>query len=147
MTEQELSREMSRRARAGMKRAEEKGGFCHAAPLGYANARDAGGLPVLVTDRKAAPLVRESFELVAGGMPVRRALAVMTAKGLRSRRGRPLGPSAFWGILRNPVYAERTKPSGSSAAAGPCPIVPSAVWELAQARLREKRRSPGRRLP
>lgn len=139
-----VKRDMSRLVKRGMRRLEERGGFAHMAPLGYRNARDREKGAVIEVDPKTAPLVREAFELAAAGKSIREILGIMTAKGLRSRRGRPLGPSALLGILTNPFYLGRIRSSGSSLPASHGPIAEPCLFEAAQAGLRNRRRSPGR---
>jgi hypothetical protein len=142
-----IRRDMSERVKRGMKRLEERGGFAHAAPLGYRNVRDREKGAMVEIDPDMAPFVRQAFELAAAGRPVREILRVMTAKGLRSRRGKPLGPSALRGILTNPFYLGRTKRGGSSAPAAHGPIVGRALWEAAQAGLRARCRNPRSPIP
>lgn len=73
------------------------------APVGYRNRRDADGRPYIEPDLVLAPLVAEAFRLRAEGMPIRKVLAELTPKGLTSRNGKPMGPSALLAVLRNPL--------------------------------------------
>ena len=78
-------------------------------PVGYRNAAYVHELPIVV-DEKLAPLVRKSFELAAGGTySLHGLLAAMTAKGLVSRTGKPMGVSSFWNLLTNPFYTGRIR--------------------------------------
>jgi hypothetical protein len=137
-----LRRDMSDRVKRGMRRLEERGGFAHVAPLGYRNQRDHERGAYVEIDPETAPLVRLAFELAASGKPVREVLTIMTAKGLRSRRDRPLGPSALLGILSNPFYLGMRRSSDSSAPAAHGPIVEPFLFEAVQSSLRARCRNP-----
>ncbi|MGV3615159.1 MAG: recombinase family protein [Fimbriimonas sp.] len=142
-----VRRDMSGLVKRGMRRLEERGGFAHMAPLGYRNVRDHEKGAMVVIDPGTEPLVRQAFELAAAGKPLREILCFMTVKGLRSRRGRTLGPSALLGILTNPFYLGRIRSSGSSAPGAHGPIVEPALWEAAQAGFRARCRNPRSPLP
>jgi hypothetical protein len=90
-----VKRAMRERARLGI--------YPSAAPLGYLNVR-VSGISVLKIDPIAGPLIRQAFILAEAGHSVRSILRILTAKGLRSRRGKKLTPSALWRILQNPLY-------------------------------------------
>lgn len=90
-------------ASRGMQLKAERGIYPSAAPLGYKNVR-INGESRLEIDPEVAPLIRHAFELHKSGRSVRKVLRTVTAKGLRSNRGKILTPSALWHILKNPVY-------------------------------------------
>lgn len=101
-----------RRVARGMREKAERGIMPGCAPLGYINAV-IGGERVIVPDPGTAPLVRKAFELATTGRySLRKLLSVMTSKGLVSRNGKPLGASALWTVLTNPVYAGRIRYNG-----------------------------------
>ena len=130
--------------RRGMRRKAERGGYPYCAPLGYRNRRDDLGQAYIEPDLDTAPFVREAFEMAAQGMSLQKILNAMTARGLRSRPGKRLGPSALLGVLTNEVYLGRTRLGGSSWRASHGPIVEPGVFEAVQAGLRARKRSPGR---
>lgn len=72
----------------------------HLAPLGYKNARDKDGRSIIVEDPKVYPLVQEARRLRAEGKSIRQICQVMEATGLRSQRGKKIGPSSMLKILR-----------------------------------------------
>ncbi len=94
----------SDRTRAGMRAALELGRWTFRAPLGYMNAPRAVGRS-LIPDPQRAPLVRRAFqELATGRFTKQDVLKTVTALGLVTRRGAPVPPQTFDGMLRNKVY-------------------------------------------
>jgi site-specific DNA recombinase len=92
---------------AGMRAAAERGRWPWGAPIGYVQVRAQRG-HTLMADPERAELVRHAFELYATGLYGKNAvLEMVTRKGLRTRRGRPLSPQTFFKTLTNPVYAGR----------------------------------------
>jgi site-specific DNA recombinase len=91
----------SEKAKADMLEALERGQWTHTPPLGYLAIHGA-----LRLDPARAPLVIEAFELFATGSYTKnQVLDRMNAKGLTTRRGRPLSAQTFGNMLRNPLYA------------------------------------------
>lgn len=110
------------------------------APVGYRNARDRGEATVEVDD-ELAPLVREAFRLaVEGDLSLRKMLEVLTAKGLVSRNGRPLGPSSLHAILTNPFYVGKLRYGGELIEGSHKPLVTGELFERAQEALAKRRR-------
>jgi DNA invertase Pin-like site-specific DNA recombinase len=107
------------------------------APLGYLNGRSPAGEKVVIPDPQRAPLVRAAFELMAAGETVSRALARVTALGLRSRYGHELRQQEFRGLLRNPFYLGRVRSLrwGIEAQGQHEPLVDEATWLRAQRRM------------
>jgi hypothetical protein len=68
------------------------------APLGYKKARKDGWL-ILVEDPATASLVREAKLLRELGCSIRHICRSMEARGLRSQRGKVIGPSSMQLIL------------------------------------------------
>ena len=93
-----LSERTTDRMQAGVK----AGRFLWGAPIGYLNVNK-----MIQPDPDRAPLVREAFELIASGRyPTTDAvLKVVTAMGLRTRRGNPVTKQTFARMLQNPLYA------------------------------------------
>jgi DNA invertase Pin-like site-specific DNA recombinase len=72
------------------------------APLGY---RDMGGGKRKEIDPLVGPLIHRAFELYATGRyTVDELRREMASRGLRNRRGSPLGLTSMWQLLRNPFY-------------------------------------------
>lgn len=73
-------------------------------------------------DNAIVPLVKEAFELAsAGTCSLRKLLAIMTTKGIRSRNRNVMGVSAVRNVLTDPIYCgcsrhtdQMTKKSGAS---------------------------------
>ena len=109
--EPEWHREFRRTAiRDGMRRKAEAGGTPGCAPVGYRNRRDEDGNAYVEIDPVQGPLVRVAFELMAtGDYSLRKLLAVMTERGLRSRNGRPMRVSGLWSVLNNSFYIGKTR--------------------------------------
>lgn len=95
------------RVRESMKLALRSGRWTHKAPLGYLNVSD-GGEKTLMLDPVRAPLVQKAFRLYATGLHQRNeVLQIVTAMGLQARKGEPLTPERFAGMLANPLYIAR----------------------------------------
>ena len=100
---------MGRLASAAMFEKVRHGDLPGCPPVGYRNARYVHEPPI-ITDPVLAPLVREAFELAATGRySLRKLLKAMTAKGLVSRNGKPMGVSAIRNMLGNPFYTGRIR--------------------------------------
>jgi len=67
-------------------------------------------------------------------------LEILTAKGLVSRNGRPLGASALHAILTNPFYAGKLRYGGELLDGSHEPLVSRQVYERAQEALAMRRR-------
>lgn len=72
-------------------------------PLGYGLAWTGRDQKVEV-DEGAAPYVREAFRMAASGVSPGEILAELTARGMRTVRGREMSPPALRKILRNLYY-------------------------------------------
>lgn len=97
----------SERTVAGMKAAAEQGRWTFPAPLGY-RIVSTNGSSRMEPDPDRAPLVRLAFELFATGRyEQQQVLKKVTAKGLRTRRGKKVPLQSFNAMLRKPIYAGR----------------------------------------
>jgi len=91
-----------KKIRAALAARRTKGEATGYPPVGYRIVRLPDGRKVVKEDPVMSPLVRETFDLYAtGNYSLRELLAVMTAKGLRSRTGRRMGVSALWYVLKS----------------------------------------------
>lgn len=97
-----FSDSLSERIRFRMKAGLEAGRHLHLASIGYLNVNKE-----LAVDPERAPLVRKSFELVASGnyTTTDAVLKIITAMGLKTRRGRVVTKQTWGRLLQNPIYA------------------------------------------
>src|SRR5206468_512371 len=81
-------------------------GWPFQAAIGYRKVRHHVVGPTLEQDPARAPMIRESFELVATGLyPPAEVLRRVTLHGLRTLKGHPLSSQSFSDMLRKPIYA------------------------------------------
>jgi hypothetical protein len=92
---------LSALGKEAMARKKASGERMHLAPLGYRNTRLAGRA-VMQPDLRTLPLVQEAKRLHAEGRSIRSICSIMVKKGLRSQRGKVIGPSSMLRILRSP---------------------------------------------
>jgi site-specific DNA recombinase len=125
------------RTRAGMRAALESGRWTFQAPLGYLSGQRGG--PSLVLDPVRGALIREAYsDYASGRFSKPELLQRLTARGLATRRGRPLSPQTFNALLRNPIYEGRIAVAawGISGRGDFEPLVPPAVFARVQTRLK-----------
>lgn len=92
------------RACESMRSLAADGYWVHAAPIGYALARDDRRRPMLQAHPVDGDVVRSAFRMVAEGQSLRRVLEHVTAAGLRTSRGGQLTNRMLHDVLRNRVY-------------------------------------------
>ena len=90
---------LSAKGKAAMREKHSNGETMHLAPLGWLNTRDDKGRSIIVPDPERYELVQEAKRLRAVGMSIRKICAVMDEKGLRSQRGKVIGPSSMLKLL------------------------------------------------
>ena len=97
-----FSDSLAERTRFRMQEGVKAGRFLWPAPVGYVNKNKN-----LYSDPARAPLVREAFEMMASGRyPTADAvLKIVTAMGLKTKKGRSLTKQTFSRMLTNPIYA------------------------------------------
>jgi site-specific DNA recombinase len=93
---------LSERVRYRMKAGLDAGRFLHYAPIGYVNVNKD-----LAVDPERAPFIRKAFEMLASGnyASTDSVLSLVTAMGLRTRKGNPLTKQSWGRLLQNPIYA------------------------------------------
>ena len=130
-----FSDQLSQRTRYRMREAVKAGRFPFPAPVGYVNKNKQ-----LYLDSERAPLVRETFELIASGRYVTTdaVLKVVTALGLRTKKGRPLSKQTFRRMLTNPIYAGWVVSGDLRARGTHEAIVSNELFDSVQARLKSK---------
>jgi site-specific DNA recombinase len=95
------------KVKESMRAALKRGQWCFQAPVGYLQVSEAGR-KTLLPDPRTAPMVREAFEMYATGLHHRNeVLERMNARGLRTRKGKPMSPQSFAALLVNPIYLGR----------------------------------------
>lgn len=99
MTDSDYYRLLSAMGKLAMERKRAQGETMHLAPLGYLNVHRHGH-SLTEIDPETWPLVEEAKSLRAQGRSIRVICRLMAAKGLRSKRGRIIGPSSMLKILR-----------------------------------------------
>lgn len=100
-----FSDSLSERIKYRMSAGVQQGRWLWVAPIGYLNAKAAGG-PELRIDPQRADLVRKAFELVASRTyTLEEVLRRINLLGLNTRHGRPLTKQTLSRLLRNQIYA------------------------------------------
>jgi hypothetical protein len=101
MTSPELSayfQLLSHKGHRAIKQKRAAGETMHLAPLGYRNVRKAGR-SVIEPDPTTIGLVSEARLLRHQGHSIRAICRIMASRGLRSSRGKRIGPSSMLKIL------------------------------------------------
>ena len=125
------------RTRAGMRAAQDRGRWTFQAPIGYLTGPSGG--PSLVADPTRAALIRLAFERFdTEACSKRELLDFISARGLKTRRGRTLSAQTLNSILRNPLYAGRivVPKFGAGVVRGDFePLLSDGLFDRVQARL------------
>lgn len=128
----------------------KRGGTPSKAPLGYRNVRetvDGREVRTVDLDPERAPLVKLAFDLYAtGGFSLNELVALLEAKGLRSRGNRRYSPrpihySTLYQLLSNPYYAGWVTYRGQTYKGRHEPLVSQTRFEEVQAVLKAHRLS------
>ena len=90
---------ISAMGKLAMAKKKAEGQTMHLAPLGYRNVRR-DGRSVTEPDPKAWVLVEEATALRRQGHSIREICRLMAEKGLNSKRGKAIGPSSMFKLLR-----------------------------------------------
>src|SRR3546814_13222552 len=88
-----------KRARMGMRQAQESGRHVITAPLGYRNAKESGGKGILVVDETRAFIIKKIFRDYISGVPHYIIHNIARTTGLTLN-----GNDAIVRVLRNYVY-------------------------------------------
>lgn len=89
---------ISAMGKEAIKRKKAQGETMHLAPLGWKNVRH-NGKSTMVIDEKTFLLVEEARAMRKQGTSVREICQIMSARGLRSKRGNSIGISSMHWIL------------------------------------------------
>ncbi len=135
MVNQFFSDSLSERTRQRMQGAVKAGRFPWPAPIGYRNVDKE-----LKLDSERAPLIREAFEMVSSGRyPTTEAvLKVITALGLRTRKGRPVSMQSFARLLSNEIYSGWVVSGNIRARGNHEAIISDELFSAVQAKLKSK---------
>lgn len=126
---------LSERTRYRMQEGVKAGRFLWPAPVGYVNKNKK-----LYPDPARAPLVREAFEMMASGRyPTADAvLKIVTAMGLKTKKGRPLTKQTFSRMLTNPIYAGWVVSGDLKVRGAHESLISDQLFDAVQARLKPK---------
>jgi hypothetical protein len=135
-------RNLRNEVRKGIHGRLKQGLYPFAAPIGYL---DMGGGKPKVVDPIRGPLIRQAFELYASGrFTIDSLLAELTARGLRTRGGRPLQRSRIANLLRDSFYTGLIElRTGDSYNGVHEALVPLELFRRVRARLEGRIRSRG----
>jgi site-specific DNA recombinase len=134
------ARDHSRRVSEGMFEKVRAGDLPGCPPVGYKNGRDNYGTKIVI-DKKLAPSVKKAFYLAAEGkLSLRKILKILTAKGLLSRNGKPIGVSGLWAILTNPFYTGRIRYQGGLVPGNHEPMISDEIFFQVAESLKQKKR-------
>jgi site-specific DNA recombinase len=136
----EEGKRRGREISAAMAMKVRRGGLPGQARLGYVNSRRYGESLVEV-DLNAAALVQRAFYMAEEpGASLRAILADVTKRGLRSRHGKPLGVSALWKVLTDPLYMGMILYKGELIRGAHQPLVTRECFRKVQENLAARRR-------
>lgn len=108
-------------------------------PLGYRKSHTDSGVCVEV-DQKTAPLIQEAFSLLTQSkFSLRKVLAELTNKGLRTLDGRVIPTSTFHRMMTNPFYCGQIAYAGELFTAKHQPIISKTLFRKVQTKLRQRR--------
>lgn len=87
------------RTRFGIHQAQKQGRYISRAPVGYKNAKDAAGHPIILIDEIRAPFIREMYDAFLGGQPIDAIKRMARKAGIKLS-----GNSTIQNLLKNPLY-------------------------------------------
>lgn len=93
------------RTKAGTKKARGNGCPTYPAPLGLVNHKIKGIGATFLHEEPTSMVIKEMYEILDGGGTLENASVHAAARGVVSKRGRPLDPKSIRRLLLNPVYA------------------------------------------
>ena len=130
----------SERCAGGMKEAMRDGRYVWMAPVGYRNIK-IGGRSTIAQDDVMAPLIRETFELIASNIyPTEEIRQKMIKKGLANKQGKPISKGYFYKMLTNQLFAGWIVKFGEQHRGTFIQIISDELFDQAQRVLRYKGR-------
>lgn len=134
------SHSLSSRVRYRFQVHRESGRWMHQAPIGYHNVTR-NGMKTLEPDA-AAPLLRQAFEMIAtGNYSSGHVRKLMTASGLRTKKGHKLGRQTFSYTLKNPLYCGVILHKGKRYEGTFQKLISEETWNAAQDALSGRRKA------
>ncbi|MBV6459398.1 MAG: hypothetical protein HONBIEJF_02546 [Fimbriimonadaceae bacterium] len=91
---------LSARGKTAIRLKKVEGQSMHQAPLGYRNVRTDDGRVILKRHPKKFKLVQEARQMWQEGRSLRAICRAMRSKGLRSKRGKVIGTSSMYEIVK-----------------------------------------------
>jgi hypothetical protein len=144
-----FSANLGEETKKGMRQMVLQGGWPHRPPRGYVTVRnpDQSSTAIDIHPREG-PLIRRAFELFgSGGYSVRAIAKRLARDGLVSRSGGPIPTSYICRILTNEFYVGRVVWRDLNVEGRHPALVPDKLFAKVQAIVRERHRSPIRRMP
>jgi len=133
------SSSLSSRVRYRFQVHREQGHWLHMAPIGYKNVRQ-DGVKTIIPD-VAAPLVKQAFEMMAtAGHSSDYVRTIVTAAGLRSKKGHKLTRQTFSFMLKSPVYCGLIAHKGQVYKGSFTALVSEDLWQSVQDTLRGRKK-------
>jgi site-specific DNA recombinase len=134
------SRSLSSRVTYRFQVHREQGRWLHKAPLGYRNVQK-GSSKTLAFD-ESAPLLKQAFEMIASDeYSSEQVRTLISAAGLRNKKGQKLTKQTFSFTVKNPVYGGLLVHKGKTYKASFPALVSEELWQQAQDCLRGKNKS------
>lgn len=132
------SANLSQNVKRGQRETMAKGRWCGGSvPYGY-KVEDGR----LVADERTAPVVRYLFEQYAAGVSKKEILKVLSARGVKSATGKPLGYSSFQHVLPSTTYIGKYIWSGQEIEGCADAIIDEQTFYKVQERLKAVARAP-----
>lgn len=130
------SLELAQKIRRGNRESKLKGRYT-GGPLPWGYKVDAD--KHIVIDEEKAPVLREIFQDYAEGVPRKKIIDNLNARGFRARNGKPFGHSALARFFANEKYIGKYVYDGEQRDGYYPPIIDEATFEKARARLMKNR--------
>ena len=96
----------------------------------------------LIINERTAPIVRYVFDEYAEGVPMKTIIDTLTAKGVKSPRGKKLSYTSYSAMLRNPVYIGNLMRNGQVVEDCAERMISDEVFDKVQRLLETRKRRP-----
>jgi DNA invertase Pin-like site-specific DNA recombinase len=128
------------RSTNGMRDATRDGRYVWMAPIGYDNIK-IGGRSTIMKNKKMAPLIKKTFELLATSHhSMEDVRQIVMKEGLVNRKGKPITKGYFYHFIRNELYAGWIIKFGEKHKGTFEPIVSEEIFNLVQHVIKTKGR-------
>ena len=133
---------LSEEVRKGQKEKLAQGWLPTKPNIGYITTGDKGH-KIHVMDQFAAPIITELFEQYASGQHSLKSITKLAAeRRLRSKKGKIIGKSAIYNILKSPYYISKITWLGQTYQGKHEPLTTKEVWERVQTNLGRQLKNP-----